>query len=218
MSTWEDAEILRMLLASVPADASAPERRQQDIKTWLELTRQHVDWEKRGAVWEMLVSWQHEGIMERSSRGRLPELPLLAPALARALEWEQNGDVLLSMAGWAPEQVEVAAHPKAVRAVVARWEDLSRNGNWRIRREAWVGRWNLMRAGVLTAEEQSRFTADYMDAVRAEKGGSVWLLLALAQMQPSGSFRCGTGVAAWPTGTPGTVWRHTWRFTTGWWT
>jgi len=50
MRSWEDAEILRMLLVSVPADASAPERLRQDIKAWLELTRKDVDWKKRGAV------------------------------------------------------------------------------------------------------------------------------------------------------------------------
>jgi len=65
MSTWEDAEILRMLLASVPADASAPERRQQDIRKWLELTHRNVQWEKRAAVWDMLAAWQREGVLER---------------------------------------------------------------------------------------------------------------------------------------------------------
>jgi hypothetical protein len=90
------------------------------------------------------------------------------------------------MAGWVPEQVEVAAHPKAVRAVVARWEALSRSGYWEIRSAAWVGRWNFLRAGVLTAEEQTRFDADDVEAIGAEKTWAV--LLALAQITPPGTF------------------------------
>ena len=43
-----------------------------------------------------------------------------------------------------------------------------------------------MRAGVLTAEEQARFTADYVDAIRSEKDQIV--LLTLAQTRPLGSF------------------------------
>ena len=95
MRTWEDAEILRMLLASVPADASAPEQQQQDIMKWLELTHENVRWEKREAVWEMLAAWQREGALERCGGS-------LAPDLARALEWEDYGDVLIAMAGYVP--------------------------------------------------------------------------------------------------------------------
>jgi hypothetical protein len=42
-----ERSVLRMLLASVPADAFAPERLRQDIKVWLELTRKDVDWKKK---------------------------------------------------------------------------------------------------------------------------------------------------------------------------
>jgi len=182
MSTWENAEILRMLLASVPADASAPERRQQDIKAWLELTHENVSWKKREAVWGMLAAWQREGVLEHSGRGRLPEPPILAPDLARVLEWERDDDVLLAMAGYVPEAAEVSAHPKAARAVIARWEALSWNDDWRIRRAAWVARWNFLRAGALTAEEQGRFGADYVDAVKFEPE------LTLAQITPPGTF------------------------------
>jgi len=182
MSTWENAEILRMLLASVPADASAPERRQQDIKAWLELTHENVSWKKREAVWGMLAAWQREGVLEHSGRGRLPEPPILAPDLARVLEWERDDDVLLAMAGYIPGAVEVSAHPKAARAVIARWEALSWNDDWRIRRAAWVARWNFLRAGALTAEEQGRFGADYVDAVKFEPE------LTLAQITPPGTF------------------------------
>jgi hypothetical protein len=90
------------------------------------------------------------------------------------------------MAGYIPGAVEVSAHPKELRAVVTRWEALSRNGDLGIRQAAWVARWNLRRAGVLTAEEQGRFGADYMDAIRSEKERAV--LLALAQITPPGTF------------------------------
>jgi len=188
--TWEDAKILRMLLASVPADASAPERLRQDIKAWLELTNENVRWEKREAVWEMLAAWQRESVLERSGRGRLPEPPRLLPDLARTLECEQDSVVLLAMAGYIPGAVEVSAHPEAARAVVARWEALSRNDDWRIRQAAWVGRWNFLRAGVLTAEEQTRFGADYVDAVKFEP--EVTALLTLAQITPPGTFPLAT--------------------------
>jgi len=190
MRTWDDAEILRMLLASVPADASAPERRQQDIKAWLELTGKDVDWGKREAVWGMLAAWQRESVLESSCRGRLPEPPRLLPDLARTLEWERGSDVLRAMAGYIPGAVEVSAHPEAMRAIIARWEALSRDGGWEFRLAAWVGRWNLMRAGVLTAEEQARFAADDVDAISSEKERAV--LLALVQIQPPGTFPLAT--------------------------
>jgi hypothetical protein len=185
-ASCDERSVLRMLLASVPADASSPE--QQDIKAWLELTHENVDWEKREAVWEMLAAWQLEGVLERGGigRGRLPEPPLLLPALARTLEWERDGAVLRAMAGYVPDLAEVRAHPEAARAVVARWEALSRNDDWLIRQAAWVARWNLWRAGVLTVEEQGRFGADYVKAIGAEYDRDV--LLALAQITPPGTF------------------------------
>ena len=189
VSTYQDLQVLRILLSSVPADASAPEQQQQNIMKWLELTRRNVPREKREAVWGMLAAWQREGILERSGRGRLPEPPLLAPALARALKWERDSDVLRAMAGYVPVLAEVSAHPEAARAVVARWEALSRNDDWEIRQAAWVARWNLRRAGVMTAREQARFAADDVDAVRSEKIGEV--LLTLAQIRPSGPFPLG---------------------------
>jgi len=188
--TCQEGEILRILLSSVPADASAPEQQQQDIMAWLELTHENVQWEKRKAVWEMLVAWQRESVLERSGRGRLPEPPRLLPDLARTLECEWHSGTLLAMAGYIPGAVEVSAHPKELRAVVARWEALSRNGDLGIRQAAWVARWNLRRAGVLTAEEQGRFGADYMDAIRSEKERAV--LLALAQITPPGTFPLAT--------------------------
>jgi len=185
--SYRERSVLRMLLASVPADASSPE--QQDIMAWLELTHRNVQWEKRELVWEMLAAWQRESIMEHSGRGRLPEPPLLLH-LARTLEWERNDDVLLAMMRYVPEAAEVSAHPEAARAVVARWEALSRNGNGLIRHEAWVARWNLRRAGVLTAEEQSRFDADDVEAIGAENDRDI--LLALAQITPPGTFPLAT--------------------------
>jgi len=190
VSTYQDLQVLRILLSSVPADASAPEQQQQNIMKWLELTRRNVPREKREAVWGMLAAWQRESILERSSRGRLPEPPRLLPDLARALKWELDSDVLLAMAGYIPGAVEVSAHPKAVRAVVARWEALSRNDDGGIRQAAWVARWNFLLAGVLTAEEQERFGADYMDAIRSEKERAV--LLALARVTPPGTFPLAT--------------------------
>jgi len=184
--SYQDRSVFRMLLSSVPADASAPERLRQDIKAWLELTHRNVQWEKREAVWDMFAAWQRESVLERSGRGRLPEPPRLLPDLARTLEWERNDYVLLMMAGYIPGAVEVSAHPEAARAVVARWEALSRNDDSQIRQAAWVARWNFLRAGVLTAEEQTRFGADYKEAIGAEKSRAV--LVALVQIQPPGTF------------------------------
>jgi len=178
-ASCDERSVLRMLLASVPADASAPERRRQDIKAWLELTNENVRWEKREAIWEMLAAWQRESVLERCGIS-------LVPDLARTLEWERNDYVLLMMAGYIPGAVEVSAHPEAARAVVARWEALSRNDDSQIRQAAWVARWNFLRAGVLTAEEQTRFGADYKEAIGAEKSRAV--LVALVQIQPPGTF------------------------------
>jgi len=193
---YHGRSVLRMLLTSVPADASAPERLRQDIKAWLELTRKDVDWEKREAVWRMLAAWQRESVLERCGidREQLQELSLL-PDLARTLEWEGYGDVLIAMAGYVPGLAEVRAHPEAMRAVVARWEALSRSNSWQIRQAAWVARWNLMRAGVLTAEEQARFGADYVEAVKFELEvfePEVTALLTLAQITPPGTFPLAT--------------------------
>jgi hypothetical protein len=80
----------------------------------------------------------------------------------------------------------VSAHPEAMRAIIARWEAHSRNDDWEIRQTAWVGRWNLMRAGVLTAEEQGWFGADYVEAIGAEEDLDV--LLALARITPPETF------------------------------
>jgi len=190
VSTYQDLQVLRILLSFVPADASAPEQQQQNIMKWLELTRRNVPREKREAAWGMLAAWQREGILERSSRGRLPEPPRLLPDLARTLEWEQDREVLQAMVGYVPGAAEVRAHPKAVRDIVARWEALGRNDDWRIRQAAWVGRWNLMRAGVLTAEEQGRFGADYVEAMKFEP--EVTALLTLAQITPPGMFPLAT--------------------------
>jgi len=183
---YNDQLVLRMLLSSIPADVSTPKRWRRDVTEWLELTHENVSWEKREAVWGMLAAWQRESVLERSGRGRLPESPRLLPGLARALECEWYSGTLLAMAGYIPGAVEVSAHPKELRAVVARWEALSQDGDWEFRLAAWVARWNLMRAGVLTAEEQARFTADYVDAIRSEKDQIV--LLTLAQTRPLGSF------------------------------
>jgi len=190
---YPERSVIGMLLASVPTDASAPERRQQDIMAWLELTYGNVDWKKREAVWGMLAAWQREGVLERGGigRGRLQELSLL-PDLARALECEWHSGTLLAMAGYIPGAVEVSAHPEAARAVVAHWEALSRNDDWEIRQTAWVARWNLMRAGVLTAEEQTRFGADDVEAIGAEKTWAA--LLTLAQIQPPKPFPLGNWI------------------------
>jgi len=184
-----EGSVLLMSLASFSAGSPSPE--QQDITGWLELTRKDVGWRKREAVWEMLAAWQRESVLERGGigRGRLQELSLL-PDLARTLEWEQDREVLQAMVGYVPGAAEVRAHPKAVRNIVARWEALGRNDDWLIRQAAWVGRWNLMRAGVLTAEEQERFGADYVKAMKFEP--EVTALLTLAQITPPGMFPLAT--------------------------
>jgi len=176
--SYHERSVLGMLLSSVPADASAPERRQQDIRKWLELIHKNVRWEERELVWEMLAAWQREGILERGGIS-------LVPNLAQTLEWEDYSDVLRAMAGYVPGLAEVRAHPEAMRAVVARWEALSRNDDGGIRQAAWVTRWNLLRAGVLTAEEQGRFGSDYVKAIGSKDDRE---LLALAQITPPGTF------------------------------
>jgi len=176
-ASYHKGSVLRMLLASVPAGSPSPE--QQDITGWMELTRKDVDWEKREAVWGMLAAWQREGVLERCGIS-------LVPDLARTLEWERDRWVLLTMAGYIPGAVEVSAHPEAARAVVARWEILSRSSYWETRSAAWMARWNLRRAGVLTAEEQGRFGSDYVEAIGAENDRDI--LLALVQIQPPGTF------------------------------
>jgi len=192
-ASYHKGSVLRMVLASVPAGSTTPEQQRQEIAAWLELTRKNIGWQKREAVWGMLAAWQREGVLERSGRERLPagrgrlrEPPLLAPDLARALEWEDYGDVLIAMAGYVPGLAEVRAHPEAMRAIIARWEALSRNDDSLIRQAAWVGRWNLLRGGVLTTEKQARFAADYVDAIRSERNEDV--LMALVQIQPPGTF------------------------------
>jgi len=187
---YYERSVFRMVLTSVPPDASASEQQQQDIKAWLELTHKNMPWEpweRREVVWETLTAWQREGIVERGgiSRGQLQGLSLL-PDLARALECERESPVLWAMAGYIPSTVEVSAHPEATRAVVAHWEALSRHDGWRISAAAWVARWNLLRAGVLTAEEQTRFDADYVKTSRSENFEEV--LLALARITPPGTF------------------------------
>jgi len=143
---YHKGSVLRMVLGSVPAGSTTPEQQRQEIAAWLELTRKNVHWGKREAVWDMLTAWQREGVLECCGGS-------LAPDLARALEWEGYGDVLIAMAGYVPGLAEVRADPEAMRAIIARWEALSRSDNGRIRQAAWVARWNLRRAGVLTAEE-----------------------------------------------------------------
>ena len=189
---YGDRSVLRMLLFSIPADVSTPERWRRDVMEWLKLTGKDVEWEKREAVWDMLAAWQREGILERCGIS-------LVPDLARTLEWERHDYVLRAMAGYIPGAVEVSAHPEAARAVVARWEALSRNDNWGIRQAAWVGRWNFLRAGVLTAEEQSRFGADDVKAIGSEDDRDV--LLTLAQITPPGMFPPGN--MGWPVVRPG---------------
>jgi hypothetical protein len=176
-TTYQDWLLLQMALASVPADSPPPE--QQDITGWLELTRKDVDWKKRAAVWGMLAAWQREGILERCGIS-------LVPDLARTLEWERNDYVLLAVAGYVPEAAEVSAHPEAARAVIARWEALNRSSYWEIRSAAWVVRWNLWRARIMTDREQAQFDRDYTAAVSTELNGMV--LAALAQTGPPGSF------------------------------
>jgi hypothetical protein len=180
-ASYHKGSVLRMLLVSVPAGSPSPE--QQDITGWLELTRKDVDWEKREAVWGMLAAWQREGVLERGG------ISLVAD-MARTLEWERDRWVLLTMAGYIPGAVEVSAHPEAARAVVARWEVLSRSSYWETRSAAWVARWNLLRAGALTAEEQARFGADDVEAIGAENDQGA--LLTLAQITPPETFPMAT--------------------------
>ena len=74
----------------------------------------------------MLATWQREGILERCGIS-------LVPDLARTLKWEQDKDVLCAMAGYIPGAAEVRAHPEATRDIVAWWEALDRNHDWKIR-------------------------------------------------------------------------------------
>jgi len=189
--SYDDRSVLRMLLSSIPADISTPERWRRDVTEWLELTHENVgwaiQWERRKAVWDLLAAWQRESVLERCGIDgeQLQELSLL-PDLARALECEEYSEILRAMAGYIPGAVEVSAHPEAMRAIIARWEALSRKANRQVRFAAWVARWNLRRAGVLTAEEQARFGADYVEVIGAENNRDV--LLVLARITPPGTF------------------------------
>jgi hypothetical protein len=148
---------------------------------------------KREAVLGMLVSWQREGIVEHSgvgmrrllNGGRLLK-PSLLPDMARALEWERDSDVLLFMAGYVPGAAEVSAHPEAARGSRCPVANPQSGHTWRARLAAWVARWNLWRARVMTDREQAQFHMDYAAAVGAESNGMV--LVALAQTGPPGSF------------------------------
>ena len=149
-------------------------------RAWLEKTNpSEYTADTRQIAWTILTSWDREGLLARSGID-------LGPELARTLEGEQDGEVLRAMAGYIPGAVEVSAHPEAMRAIIARWEALSQSDNWLIRQTAWVARWNLRRAGVLTAGEQARFDADDVEAIGAENNGDV--LLALARITPPGTF------------------------------
>ena len=194
---WHDFVLLappvQDLLLSPPIPAVSPEKLRLVVAQWLKLTMPENAKGKRQLAWAVLAAWQRKGTLEHGeadseqlrNRGQLQELSLLTD-LARTLEWEEDDGVLWAMAGYIPGAVEVSAHPEAARAVVARWKALSRNDDWLIRQAAWVARWNLWWAGVLTVEEQGRFGADYVKAIGAEYDRDV--LLALAQITPPGTF------------------------------
>jgi len=186
-----ERSVLQMVMASISADALSPE--QQDIMAWLELTHENVSWKKREAVWDMLAAWQQERILERSGRGQLAEPSPLLPALARTLEWEWHTNVLAAMMRYIPEAAEVSTYPKAARTIVDHLETHSRNEYQDFCLTAWVARWNLLRAGALTAEEQARFNVDYADYVETIGSENELGLLALAQIIPPGTFP----LAAW---------------------
>ena len=153
-------------------------------RAWLEKTNpSEYTADTRQIAWTILTSWGREGLLARSGID-------LGPELARALEREAYGGALLAMAGYVPRLAEVNTRPEAARAVVAHWEAHSRDGDWDFCLAAWVGRWNLMRAGVLTAEEQARFGADDVEAIGAENDRDV--LLALVQIEPPGTFPLAT--------------------------
>ena len=158
-------------------------------RAWLEKTNpSEYTADTRQIAWTILTSWDREGLLARSGID-------LGPELARALEREAYGGALLAMAGYVPRLAEVNTRPEAARAVVAHWEAHSRDGDWDFCLAAWVGRWNLMRAGVLTAEEQARFGADYVEAVKFELEvfePEVTALLTLAQITPPGTFPLAT--------------------------
>ena len=158
-------------------------------RVWLEKTNpSEYTADTRQIAWTILTSWGREGLLARSGID-------LGPELARALEREAYGGALLAMAGYVPRLAEVNTRPEAARAVVAHWEAHSRDGDWDFCLAAWVGRWNLMRAGVLTAEEQGRFGSDYVDAVKFELEvfePEVTALLTLAQITPPGTFPLAT--------------------------
>jgi len=182
------------LLLSPPIHAVSPEKLRLVVAQWLKLTMPENAEGKRQIAWAVLAAWQRKGTLEHGeagseqlrNRGQLQNLSLL-PDLARTLEWEGDSDVLLAMAGYVPVLAEVRDHPEAARTVVARWEALSREAFLgEDRQAAWVARWNFLRAGVLTAEEQARFQGDYAAAVGSEDKSQV--LLALAQMSSPGPF------------------------------
>jgi len=185
------AALLHLAEAGWLPSGPSPERLREEFRQRVQQQWSVGTYQNRELLRDMLATWQREGVLERCGidREQLQELSLL-PDLARTLEWERDGDVLQAMAGYVPDLAEVRAHPEAMRAIIARWEALSRNYDWEIRQAAWVARWNFLRAGVLTAEEQGRFAADYVDAISSEEERAV--LLALVQIQPPGTFPLAT--------------------------
>ena len=162
------------------------ERLRRMAEEWQEMTHPKFLWTERYVAWNILMTWQRAGVLERCGMD-------LAPLMKTALETETDDDVIRIMSWWVPSPTEVAAHPQTMTSIADWWRDITRDEPASERRQAgWVARWNLMRAGVgsggatSSAALAETVRADYLAAVASESDPDV--LLTLAMLSPPGPF------------------------------
>jgi hypothetical protein len=162
------------------------ERLRRMAEEWQEMTHPKFLWTERYVAWNILMTWQRAGVLERCGMN-------LAPLMKTALETETDDDVIRIMSWWVPSPTEVAAHPQTITSIADWWRDITRDEPASERRQAgWVARWNLMRAGVgsggaaSSAALAETLRADYLAAVASESDPNV--LLTLAMLSPPGPF------------------------------
>jgi hypothetical protein len=162
------------------------ERLRRMAEEWQEMTHPKFLWTEQYVAWNILLTWQRAGVLERCGMD-------LAPLMKTALETETDDDVIRIMSWWVPSPTEVAAHPQTMTSIADWWRDITRDEPASERRQAgWVARWNLMRAGVgsggaaSSAALAETVRADYLAAVASESDPDV--LLTLAMLSPPGPF------------------------------
>ena len=168
------------------------ERLRRMAEEWQEMPHPKFLWTERYVDWNILMTWQRAGVLERCGMD-------LAPLMKTALETETDDDVIRIMSWWVPSPTEVAGHPQTMTSIADWWRDITRDEPASERRQTgWVARWNLMRAGVgsggatSSAALAETVRADYLVAVASESDPDV--LLTLAMLSPPGPLPLKT----WP--------------------